>query len=251
MLSFHTCYNKLSYSSILIGSHLWCIGGQTHRWRLSKRWNLKQKGLFSVNFNSLLYKASRMHVAVRLFSNRDLMQPRRRRQRERNLHVWRRKNNSFARFARAFFTFFTFRRRSRSFKTWNDQFCSCVDDVSIWWQMFNFVSLSHKHRFQFNSRIVRTHFTSVMTLNNCEIIAETRSSIFGWRSRCHPRRLCLSSLIGHSGRQHMVTTSVTHSAAPRLPLFCSYHVLTSSVIYYWTDARQHGIYFLNRWWRTI
>ena len=23
---------------------------------------------------------------------------------------------------------------------------------------------------------------------------------------------------------------------------CSYHILTSSVIYYWTDARQHGIY---------
>ena len=27
-------------------------------------------------------------------------------------------------------------------------------------------------------------------------------------------------------------TSVTHSAAPRMPLFCSYHILTSSVIYY-------------------
>ena len=26
---------------------------------------------------------------------------------------------------------------------------------------------------------------------------------------------------------------------------CSYHILTSSVIYYWTDARQHGIYLLN------
>ena len=32
-----------------------------------------------------------------------------------------------------------------------------------------------------------------------------------------------------------------------MPLFCSYHILTSSVIYYWTDARQHGIYLLNRW----
>ena len=28
--------------------------------------------------------------------------------------------------------------------------------------------------------------------------------------------------------------------------FCSYHILTSSVIYYWTDARQHGIYLLIR-----
>ena len=40
----------------------------------------------------------------------------------------------------------------------------------------------------------------------------------------------------------MVRTSVTHSATPRVPLFCSYHILTSSVVYYWTDARQHGIY---------
>ena len=38
---------------------------------------------------------------------------------------------------------------------------------------------------------------------------------------------------------------MTHSAAPRVPLFCSYHILTSSVIFYWTDARQHGIYLLN------
>ena len=29
----------------------------------------------------------------------------------------------------------------------------------------------------------------------------------------------------------MVRTSVTHSAAPRVPFFCSYHILTSSVIY--------------------
>ena len=31
-----------------------------------------------------------------------------------------------------------------------------------------------------------------------------------------------------------------------MPLFCSYHILTSSVIYYWTDARQLGIYSLNK-----
>ena len=35
-----------------------------------------------------------------------------------------------------------------------------------------------------------------------------------------------------------------HTAAPRVPLFCSYHILTSSVVYYWTDARQLGIYLL-------
>ena len=35
---------------------------------------------------------------------------------------------------------------------------------------------------------------------------------------------------------------MTHSTAPRVPLFCSYQILTSSVIYYWTEARQLGIY---------
>ena len=47
-------------------------------------------------------------------------------------------------------------------------------------------------------------------------------------------------------RNTFVRTSVTHSAAPRVPFFCSYHILTSSVIYYRTDARQLGIYLLSR-----
>ena len=29
-----------------------------------------------------------------------------------------------------------------------------------------------------------------------------------------------------------------------VPLFCSYHILTSSVIYNWTDAQQLGVYLL-------
>ena len=33
--------------------------------------------------------------------------------------------------------------------------------------------------------------------------------------------------------------------SPRVPLFCSYQILTSSVIYYWSDVRQHGICQLN------
>ena len=43
---------------------------------------------------------------------------------------------------------------------------------------------------------------------------------------------CVCSVIDHRGRQNVVTTSVTHSAAPRVPLFCSYHILTSPVIYF-------------------
>ena len=40
-------------------------------------------------------------------------------------------------------------------------------------------------------------------------------------------------------------------AASYVPLFCSYHIMTSYVIYYWTDAQQHGIYFLNNQWKTL
>ena len=40
-------------------------------------------------------------------------------------------------------------------------------------------------------------------------------------------------------------TSVTHSPVALVPPRCFDHILTSSVIYYWTDARQHGIYALN------
>ena len=56
--------------------------------------------------------------------------------------------------------------------------------------MFHLVFLCPKRWFQFISRIVRTHFSSKMTLNNCEIIAETGSSRFRRR-----RRVCLSSLL--------------------------------------------------------
>ena len=47
---------------------------------------------------------------------------------------------------------------------------------------------------------------------------------------------CICPVIDHRGRQNVVRTSA---------LFCAYHILTSSVIYYWTDAQQHGIYLLN------
>ena len=49
---------------------------------------------------------------------------------------------------------------------------------------------------------------------------------------------CICPVIDHRGRQNVVRTSVTHSAIASCATF-------SSVIYYWTDARQHGIYLLN------
>ena len=41
---------------------------------------------------------------------------------------------------------------------------------------------------------------------------------------------------------------LAYDLPPRVSLFGSYHILTPSVIYYWTDARQPGIYLLNSGW---
>ena len=58
--------------------------------------------------------------------------------------------------------------------TWNELFWSCVDDVSTWWQMLIFLFLCPKRWFQFNSRVVKTHFSSIMTLSHWKMIAEAR-----------------------------------------------------------------------------
>ena len=114
------------------------------------------------------------------------------------------KNNSFALFARAFFIFWDIEDVLVLSTTWNDLFCSCVEDMSIWWQMFNFAFLCPKRWFKLNSRIIRTHFSSIMTLNNWKIIAETRSYIFRWRSRFRLRRVCLSSLLNDQNTWHLL-----------------------------------------------
>ena len=53
---------------------------------------------------------------------------------------------------------------------------------------------------------------------------------------------CVCSVIDHRWRQNVVKTKKWHTRRSRVCHWCSYHILTSSVIYYWTDARQHGIY---------
>ena len=113
------------------------------------------------------------------------------------------KNSIFARFARAFLIFWHFEDVLVLSTTWNDLFCTCVDDVSKWWQMFNFVPLCPKRWFQFNSRIVKTHFSSIMSLNNWQMIAE--SYIFRWSSRFRRRRVCLSSLIKNANLMRLAT----------------------------------------------
>ena len=129
-------------------------------------------------------------------SIRERKQPRQRRQQKPYKFAYLTiKNSIFARFARAFFIFWHFVEVLVLSTTWNHLFCSCVDDVSISWQMFNFVLLCPKRWFQFNSRIVRTRFSSIMTLNNWKMIAETRSYIFRCHLHCRRCCVCLSSLL--------------------------------------------------------
>ena len=127
---------------------------------------------------------------VQFFDIRELKQPRRRRQQKPHKFAYlTMKNCIFARFARAFLVFWHFEDILVHSSTWNDLFCNCVGDVSIWWQMFSFILVGPKRWFQFNSRIVRTNFSSIMTLNNWNMIAETPSYIFRWRSRFLRRRV--------------------------------------------------------------
>ena len=56
---------------------------------------------------------------------------------------------------------------------------------------------------------------------------------------------CVCSVIDHRWRQNVVRTKKWHTRRGRVCHRCSYHILTSSVIYYWTDARQYGIYLLD------
>jgi len=66
--------------------------------------------------------------------------------------------------------------------------------------------------------------------------------IIDWSSS--KNTLCVFSFQSLRKKMWLERTSVIHSAAPHVPLFCSCHILTSSVIYYWTDTRKHGIYLL-------
>ena len=63
------------------------------------------------------------------------------------------------------------------------------------------------------------------------------------------------SVLDHRWLQNVVKTKKWHTSRRRVCHWCFYHILTSSVIYYWTDPRQHGIYLFytmnrNEKWQT-
>ena len=57
---------------------------------------------------------------------------------------------------------------------------------------------------------------------------------------------CICSVIDYRWRQNVVRTKKWLTRRSQVCHWCSYHILTCSVIYYGTDARQHGIYLFYR-----
>ena len=99
-------------------------------------------------------------------------------------------------------------------------------------------SLCPKRWFQFNSRIIRTHFSSIMTLNNWKMIAETRSYVFRWRSRFRQGRVCLSSLFITLRRRNRTSSSCPpyqaswmHFHTPNHPLLSILRALLSRFLH--------------------
>ena len=88
----------------------------------------------------------------------------------------KKKNSSFARFARHFTGAFSiFVRFAAVLK---DLFCSCVGNASTWRQILSFLFPSLGCPNQFVSNIVCKHCDSQATWNNREMITGTRSYIF-------------------------------------------------------------------------
>ena len=114
--------------------------------------------------------------------------------------------------------------------------------------------ISQKRWFQFNSRIVRTHFASVMALNNCEIIEETRSYIFRWRPRCRRCRIqelppsfkiafVLSNFL--SKRNESVSLSAVFFLHVCLFCFCFFHFFLFSKSIWLTEKQNTDCHFID------
>ena len=112
-----------------------------------------------------------------------------------NLHIWQWKTIDL----HALHVHFSLLDIPQTFSFFLRREMTCFAVVRTTWahddEMFNFVFLSLKRWIQFNSWILRTHFASIMTFNNSEMTAETRSYIFRRRSRCRRRRVCVNSLL--------------------------------------------------------
>ena len=65
-----------------------------------------------------------------------------------------------------------------------------------------------------------------------EVIIKTNSILY-YIKQIDSKLPCVCSVIDHRVHQNVVRTSVTHSAAPRVPLFFSYHMMVSGILTEW------------------
>ena len=108
---------------------------------------------------------------------------------------------------------------------------------------------NHKSSFAFHRRLVSGGFAEQPCCTGKNYLCTTNISLFlpcnmaavqNLYSALHIKQM---SECVHQRLQNVVSTSVPLSY--RLMCHFFYHILTSSTIYYWTDARQHGIYLLT------
>ena len=131
--------------------------------------------------------------------------------------------------------------------TWNDLFCSCVDNVITLRQLFTFFYLSPNRSHEFTPRKVRAHFTSHKTWNNREVIERRWSYIFRGGSRRRCRCACLTSLHsvlpwrhgGHVGVQNNKEKSI-------LGILCHFYAKLER---HFTIALYTNMAFSSREWK--
>ena len=80
-----------------------------------------------------------------------------------------------------------------------------------------------------------TTFWCLLFSNRSRKTSKCGKNSMQWHTWLLPRVPLLCSTFWH----HLWSITPGYS---RVCHWCSYHILTSSVIYYWTDAQQHGIY---------
>ena len=111
--------------------------------------------------------------------------------------------------------------------------------------MFEFRSLRRSTRF-FN--IAKTNIFVLLVFEIVRYCNLWMIWFFLWLTSVS--RSVISSVTDHRGRQNVARKSccVWHSwLSLRLPFFLNFHdILTTSVINYWTDVQQHGIWLTNR-----
>lgn len=115
-------------------------------------------------------------------------------------------------------------------------FCSSVNDVSNWRQMFNFFFPFRNCWYQLNSRKVKTHSARIRTWNNWGTIAETRNRLF--RERCHYRghRTRLGSKCFTNFRPFCYDLNGNHNVRQTKLLYPPYRIQVAPVEKQWKPS---------------